>query len=566
MVDSNELEFAPAPHALVGYGDHGAKEKVSTDIEAAPAESIHDMDEKSHGSMFGHFEEVQHVKQGLHQRHIQMIALAGTIGTGLFLGSGRAVANAGPLGAWLGYSIIGVTVCSVVLAVAEMGALVPLSGSVVRFSEFFVDEALAFANGWNMTYSYIVSIPSEIVATAVLVQFWVDINNAVWITIFGGLVIASSMLFVRVYGELEFAFSLLKIFLVVFINILALVITCGGGAEGPIGFRYWNNPGPFVQYLGIDGALGRFCGFWSTFSSALYAYGGIHAIVIAAAETKNPRQAIPQAAKRIFWRVLIFYMLTIFMVGLVVPSNDPQLLRSTGTAAQSPFVIAANNAKIKVVPSIINAIVLTSAWSAGNSNMLTGSRVLFGMANAGQAPKFFTRLNRMGIPYVCVGLLGIFIALGYMSLEDTASEVFTWLQDLVAISTLTDWTIVLITYLRFYYGCKAQGIDRKKELPWAAPFQPWFSWISLVLFLLLLLTSGYTTFIHGHWSTETFISSYFNIPFVLILYFGYKLWKGTRIIPLREIPIRGFIDVANANPEPRIPKKTGLRRLNVLWS
>ncbi|KAK4613499.1 Dicarboxylic amino acid permease [Fulvia fulva] len=540
----------------------------SPDIEAAPAESLHGVEDgKSTGSMFAHFEEVKHVKQGLHQRHIQMIALAGTIGTGLFLGSGRAVANAGPLGAWLGYSIIGITVCSVVIAVAEMGALVPLSGSVVRFSEFFVDPALAFANGWNMIYSYIVSIPSEIVATAVLVQFWVEVNNAIWITVFGALIIFSSSLFVRVYGELEFGFGMLKIFLVVFINILALIITCGGGPSGEtIGFRYWRNPGPFVQYLDVPGTTGRFIGFWSTFNNALYAYGGIHAIAIAAAETKNPRQAIPQAAKRIFWRVLIFYVITIFMAGLVVPSNDPNLLHSTGTAAQSPFVIAANNARIKVVPSIINAIVLTSAWSSGNSNMLTGSRVLYGMANADQAPKMFLKISRIGIPYYCVGLLSIFIALGYMSLQDTASTVFTWLQDLVAISTLTDWIIVLITYLRFYYGCKSQGIDRKKELPWSAPFQPWFSWFSLVLFLLLLLTSGYTTFMHHHWNTETFVSSYFNIPFTLALYFGHKFWKKTKIIPLQDIPIRGFIDVANANPEPRRPKATGLRRLNVLWS
>jgi amino acid transporter len=133
---------------------------------------------------------------------------------------------------------------------------------------------------------------------------------------------------------------MLKIFLICFINVLALVITTGGGPNGEtIGFQYWNNPGPFVQYLGIQGSTGRFMGFWSTFNSALYAYGGIHAIVIAAAETKDPRQAIPMAAKRIFWRVLIFYMLTIFMVGLVVPSNDKNLLQSTGTAAQSPFVI-----------------------------------------------------------------------------------------------------------------------------------------------------------------------------------------------------------------------------------
>lgn len=492
---------------------------------------------------------------------------AGTIGTGLFLGSGRAIAHAGPLGAWLSYSIVGVTVCSVVLAVAEMGALVPLSGSIVRFSEFFVDPALSFAVGWNQVYSYIVSIPSEVVAAAVLVQFWTDVNSAVWITIFSLLVIVSSMTLVRIYGELEFGFSLLKIFLVVFINILCLVITCGGGPEGEsIGFRYWRDPGPFVQYLNISGSLGRFAGFWSTFNSALYAYGGIHAIVVAAAETKNPRQAIPQAAKRIFWRVLIFYVLTIFMVGLVVPSNDPNLTKSTGTATQSPFVIAAKRAGIKAVPSIINAIVLTSAWSAANSNMLTGSRVLFGLANAGQAPKIFKRLNRYSIPWLAVGLLSVFMALGYMTLESTASTVFTWLQDLVAISTLTDWILVLVTYLRFYYGCKAQGINRKAELPWAAPFQPWFTWISLALYLALLLTSGYKVFIHGRWDTETFISSYFNIPFTLIFYFGYKWWFKTKIVPLNEIPIRGFIDVALANPEERIPKKTGWRRVNVLWS
>lgn len=149
---------------------------------------------------------------------------------------------------------------------------------------------------------------------------------------------------------------MIKIFLVLFLNILSLVITCGGGPSGKsIGFQYWRNPGPFVQYLGVSGSLGQFMGFWSTFNNAVYAYGGIHAIVIAAAETKNPRQAIPMAAKRIFWRVLIFYVITIFMVGLVVPSNDRNLLEWTGTATQSPFVIAAKRAGIKGVPSFINA-------------------------------------------------------------------------------------------------------------------------------------------------------------------------------------------------------------------
>lgn len=208
--------------------------------------------------------EINHVKQGLHQRHIQMIALAGTIGTGLFLGSGRAIARSGPLGAFLSYTIIGAAVSPIVLGIGEMGTLVPLGGGVVRYAEYFVDPALSFANGWNQVYSYLVSIPSELVAAAVLVEFWTTaVNNAVWVTIFGVLMLITALLFVRVYGELEFGFSMLKIILVVGINIMALVITCGGGPLGEsIGFRYWKNPGPFVQYLGVGGALGRFLGMW----------------------------------------------------------------------------------------------------------------------------------------------------------------------------------------------------------------------------------------------------------------------------------------------------------------
>ncbi|KAH8660850.1 amino acid transporter [Tricladium varicosporioides] len=515
----------------------------------------------------GNFEEVTVVKQGLHQRHIQMIAIAGTIGTGLFLGSGRAIARSGPVGAFLGYGIIGLAVSSVVFAVGEMGALVPLNGGIVRYAEHFFDPALSFANGWNLVYSYLMAIPAEIVAAAVLVEFWITVNNAIWITVFGGLMLLTAVLFVRVYGELEFGFSILKICLVIGINIMALVITCGGAPNGEaIGFTYWKNPGPFVQYLGIAGSLGRFLGFWTTFNNALYAYSGIEVISVAAAETRFPRRAIPQAARRVFIRIFLFYVLSIFMVGLVVPSNNPDLLHSTGTAAQSPFVIAATLAGIKVVPSIINAIILTSAWSSGNSNMLGGSRVLYGMAVNGHAPAIFKRINRFGIAYVAVALYGVFMALGYMTLSSSASTVFTWLQDIVSISTLVNWICICLTYLRFFYGCKKQGIDRKSELPWAAPFQPYTTWFSLTLFILLLFTGGYATFIHGEWDDETFVSSYLNIPLILIFYFGLKWYKGTKIVSLEEMPIRGFIEIYQNNPEPKATSKKGLQRLNILWS
>lgn len=251
------------------------------------------------------------------------------------------------------------------------------------------------------------------------------------------------------------------------------------------------------------------------------------------------------------------------MVGLVIPSDDPHL-KKHGGAAGSPFVIAAARAGIKVVPSIINAVVITSAWSSGNSSMLGGSRTLVGLAMNGRAPKIFTRLNRFSIPWIAVTLFGVFMCLGYMSLSSSANTVFNWLQDLVAITTLTNWITILVTYLRFYYGCKKQGISRS-SLPWHTPFQPYISWAALCLLTLLMFTGGYKTFIKGHWDDENFVSSYINIPLFLMLYFGYKFARKTKIVALEDIPIQPFIDYANNNPEPKAPPKKGLQKLNILW-
>ncbi|KAH9908949.1 amino acid permease/ SLC12A domain-containing protein [Xylariomycetidae sp. FL2044] len=513
----------------------------------------------------GDFDEKKDLKQGLKQRHIQMIALAGTIGTGLFLSSGKAIGNAGPLGAFLGYLFTGLLCCGVVMSASEMSAFVPLSGGVIRHAEYFVDPALSFATGWNQVYADVVSIPAELCAAAVLFEFWdIGVSIGVWITVLGICLVLTNIYLVRIYGEVEFTFAMLKIMLIVAVNIMALVVTCGGGpTHERIGFRYWRDPGLFVQYLDFPGSLGQFLGFWTTFENAIYAYSGIQNITIAAAETQNPRRNIPKAAKRIFIRVTLFYVLTIFMVTLVVPSDDPSLFSLSGSA-KSPFVIAARNAGIKVFPSVINAVILTSAWSSGNSSMLGGSRILYGLAREGHAPKIFQKTNRFGIPWVAVSLFSISICLAYMSLSAGANIVFGWLQDLVAVAALVDWIVICLVYLRFYYGMKKQGISRG-ELPWKSPLQPYMAWTSLIMFALILLTGGYVTFIDGRWSTETFFSSYFNIPLILALYFGYKFVRKSKVVALEDVPIRPYIEIFNANPEPPEPPKSGLRKLNFLW-
>ncbi|KAI0910125.1 amino acid permease/ SLC12A domain-containing protein [Ustulina deusta] len=521
-------------------------------------------------SISAEFNEIKDLRQGLHQRHVQMIALAGTLGTGLFLSSGAAIQRGGPLGALLGYSIMGTVAIGTVFAAAEMGALVPLNGGVIRYAEHFVDPALSFADGWNEVYAHIVSVPAELVAAAVIIEYWTSISSAIFITVLGVLMLATTLLFIRVYGELEYGFSILKILLVIGLNFLALIITTGGAPNHEaIGFKYWDNPGPFAQYLGIGGAIGRFLGFYRVLNSALYAYSGIENITLTAGETRNPRKSIPMAARRVFWKILIFYVVTIFFAGLIVPSNNPNLLRSTGNAAQSPFVIAATIAGVKVVPSIINAVVLTSAWSAGNSVLLWGSRILHGMACEGRAPKIFTRTNRFGIPHYSVLFYSVFIGLAYLSLSSSASSAFNWLQDLVSISTLINWIVITTVYLRFFYACQKQSISRD-SLPWAAPLQPYLTWWAFSFQVVLLITGGFSTFISRHWDTETFISSYINIPIFIVLYFGYKFTQRSKIIPLDQIPVRHFLDMAQKEEEEKEDFSARHRNkwswLTILWS
>lgn len=449
----------------------------------------------------------------------------------------------------------------------ENRALIPLNGGVIRHAEYLVDPALSFAIGWNKVYSGAITLPAEISAAAVIVGFWKQINNAVWISVFGVLVLLANMILVTVYGELEFIFAILKILLVIGQNLMALVLTCGGGPDHhTTGFQFWRHPGPFMQFPGVSGSWGRFLAFWSVFSSAIYSYGGIDDITAIASETQAPRRNIPMAAKRIFFRVIFFYSTTLFMMGLVVSPTNPHLMSASGNdASSSPFVIAAKQAGIHAVPSIINFVVLTSAWSAANEGLLGSSRMLYGLARHGRAPRMLGKANRFGVPYWSVGIVGLFVCLAYMTVSSGAATVFNWFQELVSSAILVAWIIITIVYLRFYHAMRVQGISRD-ELPWKGPMQPYAAAITCFLLTIILLTGGFSTFMRGRWSTHEFIGSYLDIGIVTVLYVGYKLVYRTKIISLEEMPIRRFIDIANANPEPPPRPKRGLHKLNILWS
>ncbi|KID90568.1 Amino acid/polyamine transporter I [Metarhizium guizhouense ARSEF 977] len=471
--------------------------------------------------------EGRHLKRGLAERHLSMLGIAGAIGTGLFLGLGGAVQRGGPLGALLGYATVGLVVCAVQFALGEVAALLPVTGAFVRHAEFLVDPAWGFAIGWNLVYGNILSIPSEITAICVLFEFWTDVNPSVWIVTFVLLTLAVGLSFVRLFGEVEFVFAVLKILLVVFLVVLGLVIDLGGvRGTPPVYFRYWHDPGPFVEYI-ATGNWGRFLGYWSVMTGAVFSFAGVESIAMAGAETKNPRKAIPAACKNVFIRIVLFYMLAILIVGMLVSSQDSRLDRESGDATQSPFVIAASAAGIPAIPSVVNAVVITSAWSASNQSLLAGTRVLYGLAVKKQAPKIFLRTTSWGVPYVCVLLFMTFSLLSFMSLSSDAITVFWWLVNLTAAGVLVSWISILVNHIRLRLAMQKQGIPITR-LPW------WNLW-----------TCGFAVFTKGNWNASNFVSAYLDIPLVLAAYFIWKFVKKTKIVALADIPLQRAFERAD---------------------
>ncbi|KAH8174713.1 amino acid permease domain-containing protein [Sarocladium implicatum] len=495
----------------------------------------------------------------LKSRHIQFLALAGAIGTGLFVGSGQVLSLAGPLSAFISYAVTGFNLFCVINSLGEMAAWLPIPGAVPAFASRYVDEALGWALGWNYWYQFGIGVPIEVTVNIVILQYWdiSGISQAALVAIFYFTYVAINCLPVRAWGEVEFFFGAVKLLTIVGLILLMFIITLGGTPSGDmIGFRYWNHPGPMNEYL-KTGALGRFLGFFKVFIQATFSYGGSEMVVVASGETENPRRNIPRAVRRVFWRIAIFYVLSIFLVGLCVSSEDPRLLNAIDSsapgAAQSPFVIAIENAGIKALPSILNGIILSSAWSAGNSFFYASTRVLYSAALDGKAFKFL-RFEKWGVPYGCVAATSALSALSFLSVSNDASEVFFWISNISAVSTLIVWASECVIYLRFYQGLKYHGIDRD-TLPFKSPLQPFLAYFGLVFCVTIAIFNGFDCFFPGNFSAKTFIPPYINIPIFATLFLGYKFVKGTKFVKVQEMDLwSGKAEIDRLEPHWVVPK------------
>ncbi|KAF9880086.1 amino acid permease [Colletotrichum karsti] len=502
------------------------------------------------------------IKRDLSSRHINMIAIAGMIGTGLFLSSGSVIATAGPAGALLAYIVMGLVTAGVSYTTGEITSFMPRTGGFIRHATKFVEPALGAATGWNFWYTMAISVPAEISAAATLIQFWnTSVNPAVWITIFLIFITVVNFCGVRIYGETEVVFASLKIMTIIGLIIGGLVINLGGGPNHErLGFRYWQDPGAFNSYI-VPGSAGGFLAFWKVLLSAAFSYGNIQVVAISGSETRQPRKIIPAATRKTFFRVFVFYVLSILIVGMIVPSNDPALSISTGTAQQSPFVIAFTRSGVSVLPSIINAVVCTSAISSGSACVFIASRTLYGLSCDGHAPRILQRCNRFGTPYVAVALTCVLFPLVYLNVGNNTSVVFGWFVNITTVAGLIGWIVIEVTYLRFYAGLKAQGYSRK-DLPYRSPGQPYVSWVTLIAVVLVVFFSGFDVFVTGNFTASGFLTCYLNVFIFAALYAFFKFYLKSRVISPAEMDFEeefASIRLEKAAAEMFETRQTGLK-------
>lgn len=508
------------------------------------------------------FEQEKRLNRGLNLRQIQMLTLVGVFGTGLFLSSGTTLYLTGNVGMFLSFLIVGFLVGFNQLANIEISCLAPLTGAAVRQTEIFIDEAYGFAYGWIQVYAS--ALPGELAATAVIMQYWSDLNPAVWLSVFIVIIVAFNSYDVHFYGEVEFVFGVLKILLILGLIILCIVIDLGGVDGGKvIGFRYWKDT-PFKAKYSA-GNLGKFLAFWKSMYKTVYSYGGISVISFFGGETQNPRRAIYTAGKRIFYRVFLFYMLTVFGLTLILSADNPKLATSTGDATGSPFVIAIKAAGIKGLPSVINALVLLSAFSAANLSLVSTSRNLFALASKNQAPKIFLKTNKRGLPYYGVICAALVLPISYMSSSSGSSTVFDWFQDLSSANLLIGWSSIALAHIAMQRALKAQGYSRQ-DLPYTLPFADWGAYISFVFFMLMLFTGGFNNFLKDSFSISDFFSDYFSIAFFSIFFIFWKFWKKTKLLKPEEVDLQSLFDNIEANPEDPPEKITGWRYITLLWA
>lgn len=466
--------------------------------------------------------ESQKLKRGLQNRHIQLIALGGAIGTGLFLGIGRAAVLAGP-SVILGYALAGIIAFFIMRQLGEMVVQEPVSGSFSHFAYKYWGSFAGFASGWNYWVLYILVSMSELTAIGVYVHFWWP-EIPLWTSsLFFFLAInAINLTSVKVYGEVEFWFSIIKVAAIIAMIVFGVYLLVSGSAGEQASIQnLWNDGGFFPKGLFSVNEKGSFQGFFAAIALIMFSFGGLELIGITAAEAESPEKTIPKATNQVIYRILIFYVGALVILFALSPWKNI-------TTDSSPFVMVFESLKgfqfsllgktfyfTSIIANVLNVIVLTAALSVYNSCVYSNSRMLYGLAEQGNAPAFLSKLNKNHVPVLAILVSGTFAAICIVINKLAPESALEILMSLVVSSLIINWLMISITHMKFR---KSKQIEKiKTKFP--SFLYPLSNYICLIFLVGILVIM---------WLTGMKIPVELIPVWVVLLYFCYLLVKKSK--------------------------------------
>lgn len=411
----------------------------------------------------------QELKRDLKNRHVQLIAIGGTIGTGLFLGSGKAIQLAGP-SIIFSYLLIGISLFFVMRALGEL--LLSNAGytSFTDFATEYIGPWAGFVTGWTYWFCWIMTAMADIIAVGVYMQYWFDIPQ--WIPALACLVVllGLNLLTVKFFGELEFWFALIKVITIISLIIVGVIMLVIGfqTETGTVSLNnLWSHGGMFPN--GVSG-------FLLSLQLVVFSFVGVELIGVTAAETANPKKNIPSAINKIPVRILLFYIGAIVVILCVNPWTQLD-------AASSPFVEVFALIGIPVAAGIINFVVLTSAASAGNSGLFSTSRMLYTLSINNQAPTKLKKLNKHAVPSNALVISTIVVSIGALISKIIPEQAFTIVTTISAICFIWVWSIILLSHINYM----KKRPDLRAQSTFKAPLTPFINYVILGLFAFILI-------------------------------------------------------------------------------
>ncbi|CAO3305493.1 MULTISPECIES: amino acid permease [unclassified Pseudomonas] len=456
------------------------------------------------------------MRRGLSARHIRFMALGSAIGTGLFYGSASAIKLAGP-SVLLAYIIGGIAIYMMMRALGEMAVRNPVSGSFAQYATQYLGSFPGFLTGWSYAFSMLVVCLADVTAFGVYMSYWFpDTPRWIWVLGIVFFIGALNLCSVKVFGELEFWLSLLKVtaiasMIVAGLAVLIFGIKLGTASEVTTGLsNLWQHGGFFPN--GVSGMI-------ASFTVVMFAFGGIEMIGITAGEAKNPQQVLPRAINSVPLRILMFYVLTLFVLMAIYPWPK---IGSEG----SPFVQIFSGLGIKSAATLLNIVVISAALSAINSDIFAAGRIMYGMAQSGQAPASFSRLSRFGVPWMTVIVMATALLLGVLLNYLFPENLFMILASVVTFSIVWVWLMILLSQVAMRRQMTRTEVE---ALHFPVPFWPVGPACAIVFMVFIFCVLG--------WYPETRMALYVGIGWLALLSAGYKLGvvrpKGTLLKSLK---------------------------------